>query len=322
MAKYKIVVTDDRFGSYREEKAVLDEIGAELVVGNTATEEELISLVRDADGVLVNLALLTACVIREMSQCRIIVRYGVGYDNVDVCAATAKGIAVAHVPDFCSEDVSDHTLALMLSCMRRIVQAAQGVRAGKWNLTQKHEVHRMKGKVFGLIGYGKVARCVHRKLKGFEPAEVLACDPHVDSQVMESEGARKVDLEVLCRKSDLISLHIPLNASTRGMMGEHQFSLMKPTAIVINVSRGSVVDEKALIKALHEKRIMAAGLDVFEQEPPEKDNPLLQMDQVIVSDHAGWYTQESLAELKTEAARNIVAALTLGQPIHPVNQIG
>jgi D-3-phosphoglycerate dehydrogenase len=320
-ARFKVVVTDDRYGNYREEQAVLAEIEAELVVRDFKSPEEAIDGLADADGVLVNLFPMDARVIGGLRKCKILSRYGVGYDNVDVSAATAKGIWVTRVPDYCIEDVSDQALALILGCVRGVAFKDRQVRAGQWNLHTKVQTLRVRGSVLGLVGYGAVARALHRKVSGFKLARVLAYDPYLDAALMAGLGAEPVDLEWLLQQSDYVSVHAPLGPETRGLIGKRQLALMKPTAILVNTSRGPVVDEQALISALESKRLAAAGLDVFEREPLPADSPLRRLENVILSDHAGWYSEESVVELKQKVAQNVAAVLTGGAPPYPVNKI-
>ncbi len=319
MKEYTIVVTDDRHLAYAEEQAVLKDINGRLVVKNCGTAEEVREAVQDADGVLCNLAPMPAAVFASMKKCRVVSRYGVGYDNVDVEAATAKGIYVANVPDYCVEDVSDHTLALLLACVRKIPRLDRGVRQGLWLLAPKEDIRRIKGKTYGLIGYGLIARTLHRKLGGLGLDQVLVYDPFVDEVTIKKAGGTPTSLENLCRNSDYISIHTPLNKNTRSMISRPQFEIMKSSAILINVSRGPVVDERALVEALENRTIHMAGLDVFETEPPGPDNPLLKLENVVLSDHAGYYSRESFAELKTKAAQNIVQALSGKRPLYAIN---
>ncbi|MGA2974663.1 MAG: C-terminal binding protein [Spirochaetia bacterium] len=321
MSTYHVVVTDDRFGSYREEEAILSRIGASLEVRNLASEEEAITAFRNTDGILVNLFPMGRRVIESLSQCRVISRYGVGYDNVDVEAATRMGIWVARVPDYAYEDVSDQALALLMACVRKVAYKDRKVRQGKWNLHKDFPTFRIAGKTLGLVGYGAIARCFHHKVSGLGLAQVLICDPYIDPSVLVKTGARPVDLATLVCESDFISVHVPLAAETRGLIGAREMGMMKPTAILINTARGPVIDESALIAALSDRRIAAAGLDVFEKEPIPADSPLIAMDTVTLSDHAGWYTDESVKELKTKAAQNVAAALAKGRPVSPVNAV-
>jgi len=321
MSKFTVMVADDRYGSYLEEEAILNEIGATLEVRNLSSEEEALRVLPRADGIFVNLFPLNKRVIESLARCRVISRYGVGYDNVDVEAATWKRIWVARVPDYCFEDVSDHALGLLLGCVRKIAYKDRLVREGKWNLTKAQPCHRIAGRTLGLVGFGAIAHCLLRKVSGFGLARVLAYDPYVDPAETGKAGAIAVDLATLARESDYISVHAPLSPETKGLIGEKEIGMMKLTAIIINTSRGPVVDEEALAAALREGRIAAAGLDVFAVEPLPPRSPLRELDNVILSDHTGWYSEESVGELKTKAARNIALVLTGGKPLYPVNAV-
>ncbi|MGA2763358.1 MAG: C-terminal binding protein [Spirochaetia bacterium] len=321
MSKFRVIVADDRYGSYSEEEAILSEIGATLEVRNLSSEEEALRLLPSADGIFVNLFPLNRRIIESLARCRVISRYGVGYDNVDVEAATRKGIWVARVPDYCFEDVSDHALGLLLGCVRKIAYKDRLVREGKWNLTKVQPCHRIAGRTLGLIGFGAIARCLLHKVSGFGLARVLTYDPYVDSAEAKKAGAISVDLSTLVGESDYISVHAPLSPETKGLIGEKEVGLMKPSAIIINTSRGPVVDEGAIATALREGRIAAAGLDVFGVEPLPPSSPLRGLDNVILSDHTGWYSEESVGELKTKAAKNVALVLTGGKPLYPVNAV-
>lgn len=314
MSKYKVLIADSRYPAYDEEKAVLEKIDAEVIVNSSDDEEQLVRAVTEVDGVIVNLAPITEKVISAMNRCKCVSRYGVGYDNVDSAALNAKGIYLANVPDYCEEDVSDHAFALFVDCVRKISRKDRLVRAGQWNLTGIQDVFRICGKVFGFVGYGLIARCFHRKLSGFNLSRVLVADPFVSAETAKEAGAELVDLNTLCAESDYISIHAPLLASTRGLIGPDQFALMKKTAVLINTSRGPLIDEKALIEALKNKTIACAGLDVFQSEPLDAESELRKLDNVTLTDHAGWYSVESMAELKTKAAQNIADTLTTGKP--------
>lgn len=321
MSKFTVVVADDRYGSYREEESVLKEVGAQLVIRNLSSSMEATKELAEADGILVNLFPLTREVIECLARCQVVSRYGVGYDNVDVEAATRKHIWVARVPDYCFEDVSDHALALLLGCVRKITYKDKLVREGKWNLTKPQPCYRIAGKTLGLVGFGAIARCLWRKVSGFGLARVLVYDPYVDSVETRKAGVITVDLATLVRESDYISVHAPLSHETKGLIGEKVIGMMKSTAIIINTSRGPVVDEEALARALREGRVAAAGLDVFEEEPLPSRSPLRELDNVILSDHTGWYSEESVGELKTKAAKNVASVLAGGKPLYPVNVV-
>jgi D-3-phosphoglycerate dehydrogenase len=319
MAELKVVVTDDRYGSYDEENAVLKEIGVTVEVHDLGDEEETIRVLKDADGILLNLHKLPASVIGGLERCRVISRYGVGYDNLSVEAATAKGIWVTRVPDYCLEDVSDQAMALLLGCVRKVAYKDRRIREGAWNLHREQPSYRIAGKTLGLLGYGAIARTMHRKLSGFALGRVLVFDPYLDPKKIAENGAEAVNLRTLLKSSDFISVHAPLSEETRGMIGSRELSQMKKNSILVNTSRGPLVQEKALAEALAEGKIAAAGLDVFETEPLPQDSPLRKLHNVILSDHAGWYSEESVSELKTKAAENVLAVLKGGKPIYPVN---
>jgi len=319
MATLKVVVTDDRYGSYEEENAVLKEIGVSVEVHDQMDEAETVRVLKQADGILVNLHPLPAGIIEKLEQCRVISRYGVGYDNVDVQTATSKGIWVARVPDYCLEDVSDQAMALLLGCVRKVAFKDRRIREGAWNLHKEQPSYRIAGKTLGLVGYGAIARTLHRKMSGFSLARVLVFDPYLDPKKISENGAESVTLRKLLKEADYVSVHAPLNEETRGLIGSRELSLMKRTAILVNTSRGPLLVEKAVADALAGGKIAAAGLDVFESEPLPPDSPLLKLDNTILSDHAGWYSEESVAELKTKAARNVLVVLQGGKPIYPVN---
>ncbi len=314
MAKYKVLIADSRYPAYDEEKAVLEKIDAEVIVNSSDSEDQIAEVVADADGLIVNLAPITKKVISAMNKCKCVSRYGVGYDNVDTAALKAKGIYLANVPDYCEEDVSDHAFAFFTDCVRKISRKDRLVRAGQWNLTGIQDVFRISGKTFGFVGYGMIARCLHRKLSGFNLSRVLIADPFVSAQAAKEAGVELVDLNTLCEQSDYISVHAPLLPSTRGLIGAEQFALMKTTTVIINTSRGPLLDEKALLDALKNKKIACAGLDVFKTEPLDPDSGLRNLDNVTLTDHAGWFSVESMVELKTKAAQNIADTLTTGKP--------
>ncbi len=321
MSEYRVAVADARFGSYKEEEKVLKEVGAELVMHDLKSDDEAIEALRDMDGILLNLYPLNARVIGLLKKCKIISRYGVGYDNVDVEAATSQGIWISNVPDYAYEDVSDHALAMLLDCVRKITAKDRKVRKGEWNLHDKFRCHRIKDRILGLIGYGGIARALHRKVSGLGLAKVLVYDPYIDREYIRDCGGNPCDFETLLKESDFITIHAPLTKETRKLVGAKQLAMMKEEAILINTSRGPLVNEAALSKALQEKRIGFAGLDVFESEPLPKDSPLKKLENVILTDHAGWFTEESFVELKTKAAVNIAEVFKSGKPIYPVNQV-
>lgn len=319
MSKYKVYVTDDRHVDYEIEKKILAEADAEVIVRDCRTEEEVIAACADADGLLLNLAPCGKKVIDSLKNCKVINRYGVGYDNVDVSAATAKGIQVTYVPDYCMEDVSDHALALLLSCLRQVALRDRSIRGGAWNL--QGTSFRLAGKTLGVLGFGRIAKALVRKCSGFGFARVLVYDPYVPENVCQECGAEKAELKTVLSESDFVSLHMPVTPETRGMINGETLSWMKPTAILVNTGRGPLIDDGALIAALKEHRILAAGLDTHNREPLPADSDYLKLDNVTLTDHAAYNTVEAVVELKTKSAQNIADVLTGAAPKYRVNRL-
>ncbi len=318
---YKVVILDDRYAGYEEEAAALKAVDAVIEHVRSGRAQDIKAAVHDADGIIVNLPPVNEDIINSLAKCRVISRYGVGYDNVDVKRATERGIWVANVPDYCAEDVSDQAFALLMSCVRNVALRDRQVRAGTWDIKSAPAQFRICGKTFGFLGYGQIARTLHRKLSGFRLGRVLVCDPFVNESAISAADAVKADIETVARESDYISIHMPLNNDTRGLFNKKLFKMMKKTVILINTSRGLIINEDDLFKALSGGIIGAAGLDVFAKEPINADNPLLTLDNITVSGHTGWYTEESQVELKSKAAGNVRDVLSGGKPTYPVNKI-
>lgn len=319
MAKYTVCVSDERHASYEIERTMLKSIDAELKLCHCENEDDLIVQCGDADAILLDLAPMTAKAIAGLKKCKVISRYGVGYENVDLNAATAQGIQVTYVPDYCMEDVSDHALALMLSCLRHIPMRDRKVREGAWNL--QGTSFRLAGKTLGVIGAGRIARALIRKVSGFGLKEVVAYDPYLSAEDLAQIGVRKVELDELLRTSDIISLHLHVTDETRGIINAEALEKMKSTAILINVSRGPLVDDDALLSALKTHSILAAGLDTHNREPLGADSPFCRLDNVVLTDHTAYSTTEGVEELKTKAAQSIVDVLTGVVPKYPVNTL-
>ncbi len=310
MAALKVVLLEERFGDHSPERTVLEGMGVEVVeASQPLSEDEIIDLCRDADGVTVNLAAITAHVIANLEKCRVIGRYGVGYDNVDLAAAKARGIKVVNVPDYCKEDVSDHAMALLLACVRKVVRRDRQVRNGQWNIGRADPIHRIKGRTLGIVGFGRIGGTFCRKLQGFELGRILVYDPYIPRELITRAGAEPADFDILLRECDYISIHTPLTAETKGMFSTPQFRAMKKSAILINTARGPVVDGKALYEALKDGEINSAGLDVHDIEPISEGSPWFEMENVALTDHAGWYSEESQIELQTKCAKNVAAVL-------------
>jgi D-3-phosphoglycerate dehydrogenase len=317
MGQLQVAVADSVFPTLDPARAVLSKIAANLSLADQPTPDAIVRVARDADAVLVTYAKITADMIRQMSRCRIIARFGIGVDNVDIGAATAAGIIVTRVPDYCIDEVSDHTLALLLALARKIPFANSSVHAGRWEMSSVAPIHRLRGRVLGLVGFGRIPRLVAPKAKAFG-LKVVTSDPFVPQDIVISAGVERVAFAELVKVSDYISIHTPLMPETEGLFNADVFPQMKPTAYLINTARGPIVDEEALAHALDAGQLAGAALDVLSQEPPT-GSPLLGRNNVILTPHMSFYSIESLVELQTKAAEEVVRVLTGQSPCNPVN---
>lgn len=315
---FRIVLTDYEFPDLQPEQEVLARGGFKLTAHQARSEDELIAACAGADAVINQYAQLTARVIHSLDRCRIISRYGIGLNTIDVPAATELGIYVGNVPDGSIEEVSDHAIALLLSVVRGLGKFDRALRAGKWDYTVVKPLYRVRGRTLGLLSFGNIAQKVATKMAAFG-VRIIAHDPFADRQRARELGVELVDLDALCRQSDYLSIHVPLTAETHHMLSTAQLALMKPTAIVVNTARGPVVDERALVAALAEGRLAGAGLDVFEEEPIGRGHPLLTMDNVVLSSHAAWYSEDSEREIRTKTAQNVVDVLQGRPPTYLAN---
>ena len=318
MGTYQVVVTDYDYQNLDIERKIMAEYGIKFIPAQCRTEEEVIRAARKADGILNQYAPITANVIEQLENCKVIARYGVGVNTIDVEAATKKGIVVSNVTDYCLDEVSDHALALLLALARKIVVLNQSVKNGKWAVKEASPIFRLKGRVLGLVGFGNIPQTLAKKAKALG-LQVMAYDPFVPAAVAADLGVALVCLEELLQKSDFVSVHLPLNRETKGIISRKEFELMKKEAFMINTARGPVIDESALIQALEEKQIAGAALDVVEKEPIAPESPLLNMEEVILTPHAAWYSEESERELKRKSAQNIVDVLNGYYPDYMVN---
>ena len=324
MNKQFKVVRADSTGSNAiliEEAKGLARVNAELVGVDCTTEDEIIEAAKDADAILTAGAQMTRRVTEMLPKCKVIVRYGVGYDTIDIDAATDNHIIVANVPDFCFEEVSNHAITLLLACAKKLVFLNNGTKQGRWGETRQatRPMGSIYGQTLGIIGCGNLGRMAAKKAQCFG-LKILGYDPYVDKSLAKECGITVVSLSELLKKSDFVSVHTPLNEETRHLMGEKQFKQMKPTTYFINTARGSIVDEAALIKALRERWIAGAGLDVFEKEPVDSDNPLLKMDNVIVTPHSAFYSDASSNRLRTRVGQEAARVLSGQWPKNVVNK--
>lgn len=317
----KIVVIEPGYQDYETEKKILREFDPVIfVVKPGSPREEILKAVSDADAVMVREAVIDKELLDAAVKVQVIVRYGVGVDNIDLEYAKKKGISVANVPDYGSEDVAEHAMALLFAASRRIVTRDHDVRHGVWGVGQAEPIPRIYGKNLGVLGFGRIAKCFITKAKGLGFKKIFVTDPLLDEKTAKDYDIVKADLKTLCSESDFISVHVPLLPSTKHMIGADEFALMKPFTVIVNAGRGGVIDEDALYNALKTNQIFAAGIDTFETEPVPLQNRLLSLKNTVVSDHAAWYTVESVIELQSKGAMEVLRAFSGEELKHQVNR--
>ncbi len=316
----KVIITDHPFPSLDLAKEIFDRNGIEMEVLQTRDPEIIFQRTKKADGIISGMARIDQRIIDNLEQCKIAIRLGVGFDTIDVSAATSRGILVANVPDFCTEEVSDHAMALILMIARRVTHGQKAVRDGKWGpmAIEFTSFKRIREQCLGLYGLGRIARSVAEKAKGFK-MNCIAFDPYVTKEAMATSGVEKVEMKELLARSDYISLHSPLTKDTENAFGMEEFRAMKRTAWIINTSRGPVIRESDLISALDQNLIAGAALDVLTKEPPEKNHPLINRDNVIITPHMASWTWDSRNDLQTKSAEEVVRALKGERPKNVVN---
>lgn len=314
----EVLVTDYAWPDIEIEREILSRAGAELVVATSGEAQELVALSAGVKAILTNWKRVPAAALDAAPDCLVVSRYGVGVDNIPVERATELGVLVTNVPDFCLEEVSDHAMALLLACARRIVPFAGSTRAGEWNLELGKGLPRLRGQTLGLVGFGGIARALVPKALGFG-LRILSCTPRLEPGSVPGGVEATKDLTRLLGESDYVSLHAPATAETRGLIGEAELRAMKPTAFLINTSRGALVDEQALERSLVQGWIAGAALDVLAREPADAENPLLGLDNVIVTPHVAFYSETSVQEVARKAAENVATVLRGDVPKTVVN---
>lgn len=316
--KAKVVITDYVWESLDVEKKTLGDL-AELVALKTKKPDEFLDAAKDCDALLNTYAgPITAEVMARMPKCKIIARYGIGVDTIDLDAATAAGIIVTNNPTYCIEEVAEQTMALILSSARKVPFYDRMVRSGRWEVPPGKPIYRLAGRTLGLVGFGNIARQVAVRAAAFG-LKVLYCDPFVKEGQFQVQG-KPVDLDTLLRESDFVSLHPPLTPQTRKMIGEDAFKKMKSTAVLVNCARGPIVDTDALVRALDSKKIAGAALDTVDPEPLPDPHPLRGRDNVILNPHVAWYSEQAMAGLQAGAPGEVRRVLTGEWPVNVVNR--
>jgi D-3-phosphoglycerate dehydrogenase len=298
-----------------EEQEVLAQAGVRLQTVIARTEAEYLERCGEADGLLVQYGAVTRRVLEGLPRVRVLVRYGVGVDGIDLAAATDHGVPVVNVPDYGTDEVANHAVALLLALARKIARLDRQTRSGGWDVFRVGPVTRLAGQTVGIVGCGRIGSAVARKLGGFD-VRLLGCDPNIETF---PPGVQPVAFERLLAESDYVTIHCPLTDETRHAFDAESLAWMRPTAVLINTARGGIVDTAALVDALQQGFLAGAGLDVLEHEPLDPASPLLRMEQVIVTPHAAWYSEEGRSDLKRRAAEEAVRVLRGERPRHCVN---
>ena len=317
-SKHVVIVADCDHQSIDIEKAVLADVCPDLPWLKCRTEDELIAQCADGEGIIIMYAPMTRRVMQTLKHCKIIARYGVGVDSIDLQAAADLGIIVSNVPDYGTHEVSDHALAMMLCLTRKVAMASSLVKAGQWDFRLMHPIHRHQVQTIGIIGLGRIGGAMAHKTHALG-MKVIAHDPLVKASRVP-DYVTLVSLEELLAQSDVVSVHCPLSESTRNLLDEQKLGLMKPSAYLINTARGSIVDEVALEKMLAEKRLAGAALDVLSCEPGTTDHPLFKYENFLCTPHMAWHSEESAKELKRKAAEEVKRVLRGEAPLYQVNK--
>ena len=313
-----VAVTDHVFPDLEPTKAVLASVGAEVNLARSGSAEDILDVARGADAVINCFAQLPGDVINQFEQCRIIARTGIGIDTIDLDVATTKGIVVTNVPEYCEDEVSDHAMALLLALARNVTRGNTQVHGGEWALAELKPMFRLRGRTVGLVGFGKIPRLVAAKAQAFG-LNVVAFDPYIEPSDAASLGVELLSLEKLVANSDFVSIHAPLTPETHHMIGADVLAGMRPEAMLINTARGGLVDVDALADALDAGSLAGAGLDVLPDEPPAAGLRLMDRDNVILTPHTAFYSEQSMIDLQAKAAQQVALVLAGEQPQYAVN---
>jgi len=320
MDETTVVVTDAPGHGVGPEREILGRVGATVVDASEMSDADLATAIRGADAVLTCFRQVTAEHVMSAPDLKVVGRYGVGVDNIAVNAAAQRGIPVTNVPDYCVGEVADHALALIMSLTRGVCVYDRSVRSGSWELPVASPLRRTNSLVVGVVGFGRIGRNLSRKVAavGFQ---VIVCDPRLPSDQPTVDGFVLASFDQILERADVVTLHVPLDEGTRHLIGAAEIARMKSSAVVVNVARGPLVDEAALIDALREHRIAGAGLDVVEVEPMATDHPFRTLPNVVVTPHVAYYSEESIVELQERAAENVATVLSGERSANTVNGV-
>jgi D-3-phosphoglycerate dehydrogenase len=313
----RVVLTDQVFPTVDVEREIFSRAGGNLEILPDFSPETIRAEAADADAILTTYAAIDADTVAALESCKVIARYGIGVDNIDLEAARSAGITVTNVPDYCVEEVADHTIALLLSVWRKVVTGNQIVRSDGWGIAQLRPVRRLRGRQLGMIGFGHIGRAVAARATTFG-LELRVFDPYIDDSALAGTGVQRIEeLDELLSRSDIITIHAPLTSGTKGLIDTGAIERMKDGAVLINTSRGPIVDTKAVAAALTQGKLSGAGLDVFDEEPPDAA-VLSSLETLVATPHAAFYSDEAIAESQTKAATSIVTVLSGGEPDYRV----
>lgn len=307
-------------GDASHERATLASLNPRIVHVPDFDHPDALAALPEADAIMFTLQYVGADIMDKAPKCKILSRLGVGYDNIDIPAATARGMWVSYVPDYGVDEVAGHAIALMMEGMRGVGRLSTSVKAGKWGLGSVAPVKRMSDSVLGVLGFGRIGREAGKKAHGLG-MKVLAYDPIVSAENISATGCEPASLERVLRESDYVTLHTPLSESTRHLINANTLAMMKPSAFLVNTARGGLIDEAALLDALNNGVIRGAGLDVFQKEPAPADHPLVSHPKVIATPHAAFYSEEAVRDLHIRGAEEVVRVLTGGVPRCPLNKV-
>jgi len=313
----RVVLTDQVFPTVDVEREILGRAGETLDILTDSSPETIRAEAADTDAILTTYAPIDAETISALQRCKVIARYGIGVDNIDLEAARAAGITVTNVPDYCVEEVADHTVALLLAVWRKIVTGNEVVRKGGWGIAELRPVRRLRGRQLGMIGFGHIGRAVASRATTFG-LELRVFDPYIDDSALSDTGVTRIkDLDELLSSSDIVTIHAPLTSGTGGLIDTEAIDKMKDGAVLVNTSRGPIVDTSAVAAALSRGKLSGAGLDVFDEEPPDATT-LQSLETLVVTPHAAFYSDEAIAESQTKAATSIVTVLGGDEPDYRV----
>jgi D-3-phosphoglycerate dehydrogenase len=322
----KVVIADHDYGNLDIERPILEAAGARVVALQAKSEEDLFEEARDCDAIINQYARVGAATIERMERCKVIARYGIGVDIVDVEAATRKGILVTNVRDYCTDEVADHAIGLWLALARKLVQYNAATHNGIWQWQTGRPIYRVRGRTMGIVSFGKIGQAIAQRAKAFG-VSLIAYDPYLPADVFLTNGVNRVGKDEIVERSDYLMMQVPMTPETLYFLGEAELSRMKQGSIIVNTGRGPTIDNRALYRALVRKQIAGAGLDDPEEEPAKRKrwdpsgNPLFSLDNVIITSHVAYYSEESIRLARETAASEVARILKGERPLNPVNDV-